>query len=141
MAWQRRNLGQVVCFDTFNIPEINLREGPLRRKPCFFYKTVIVSKCFKMLRFCNMSPVYVICTLSRYIYITPSPFATPSSRSRTGCRLTPSVSLTLDPPCTTFHMKNHYVSHEKPFSLTSFSSDIMEPLSSRHSPFESDSAI
>ena len=36
MAWQRRNLGQVVCFDTFNIPEINLSEGPLRRKPCFF---------------------------------------------------------------------------------------------------------
>ena len=36
-----------------------------------------------MLRFCNMSPHFVICTV--YIYITASLFATPSSRSQTAC--------------------------------------------------------
>ena len=64
---------------------------------------------WKMLTFCNMSPTFVLFrkmhTLSLYMYITPSPFATPSSRSRTGCRLTPSVSVSLLIYHFAFHFK------------------------------------
>ena len=70
---------------------------------------------WKMLRFCNMSLNFVMFRKMHtlYIYITPSPFATPSSRSRTGCRLTPSVSLTLPLKFTVFRKKHqqHFQQH------------------------------